>query len=68
MKIYTTLDPALQKTAESAIDTELTKVESRPGYKHPRKAEFSAQAKAEEPSPIPTVAVGPTGVQAGWAF
>lgn len=48
MKIYTTLDPALQKTAESAIDVELTKVESRPGYKHPRKSEFSAQAKAEE--------------------
>jgi len=48
MKIYTTLDPALQKAAESVVDLELTKVEARPGYKHPRKADFSAQAKAEE--------------------
>ena len=48
MKIYTTLDPALQKTSESVIDLELTKVEARPGYKHPKKADFSAQAKAEE--------------------
>jgi penicillin-binding protein 1A len=48
MKIYTTLDPALQKVSETAVDAELTKVESRPGYKHPRKADFSAQAKAEE--------------------
>ncbi|MEP6669219.1 MAG: PBP1A family penicillin-binding protein [Chthoniobacter sp.] len=48
MKIYTTLDPALQKTAESVVDLELTKVEARPGYKHPKKADFSPQAKAEE--------------------
>jgi len=48
MKIYTTLDPALQKASESAVDVELTKIEARPGYKHPRKADFSAQAKAEE--------------------
>jgi penicillin-binding protein 1A len=48
MKIYTTLDPALQKVAESAVDTELTKVESRPGYKHPKKSDFSAEAKSEE--------------------
>ena len=48
MKIYTTLDPALQKVAETAVDAELTKVESRPGYKHPKRANFSAEAKAEE--------------------
>jgi penicillin-binding protein 1A len=48
MKIYTTLDPALQKIAESAVNSELTKVEARPGYKHPKKADFSAEAKAEE--------------------
>jgi len=48
MKIYTTLDPSLQKVAESAVNLELTKVEARPGYKHPRKANFSAEAKAEE--------------------
>src|SRR5260221_13178972 len=48
MKIYTTLDPALQKASESVIDVELTKVEARPGYKHPKKADFSAEAKADE--------------------
>ncbi len=48
MKIYTTLDPALQKAAESAVNSELTKVEARPGYKHPKKANFSAEAKADE--------------------
>ncbi len=48
MKIYTTIDPALQKAAEQAVDADLTKVEARPGYKHPKKADFSAEAKAEE--------------------
>ena len=48
MKIYTTLDPALQRLAESSTNAELTKVEARPGYKHPKKADFSAEAKAEE--------------------
>lgn len=48
VKIYTTLDPALQKVAESSVNIELTKVEARPGYKHPKKADFSAEAKADE--------------------
>jgi penicillin-binding protein 1A len=48
MKIYTTLDPALQRVAESSVNLELTKVEARAGYKHPKKADFSAEAKAEE--------------------
>ena len=48
LKIYTTIDPALQKTAASAVDVELTKVESRSSYKHPKKAEFPAEAKAEK--------------------
>ncbi len=48
MKIYTTLDPSLQKAAESSLNLELTKVEARPGYKHPKKADFSAEAKASE--------------------
>jgi penicillin-binding protein 1A len=48
MKIYTTLDPALQKASESSVNSELTKVEAKPGYKHPKKADFSAEAKASE--------------------
>jgi penicillin-binding protein 1A len=48
LKIYTTIDPALQRTAQAALDSELTKVEQRPGYKHPRRADFSAEAKAQQ--------------------
>jgi penicillin-binding protein 1A len=48
LKIYTTIDPTLQHAAEAALDSELTKVEQRPGYKHPRRSDFSAEAKAQE--------------------
>jgi penicillin-binding protein 1A len=48
MKIYTTLDPTLQKVAENSVNVQLTKVEARPGYKHPKKSDFSSEAKAEE--------------------
>lgn len=47
MKIYTTIDPTLQRLAQGALDSELTKVEQRPGYKHPRRASFSAEARAQ---------------------
>lgn len=43
LRVYTTLDPALQKVAETALDTELTKVEERPGYSHPKRADFGAR-------------------------
>ena len=49
LKIYTTLDPALQKRRARLRSTrELTKVEARPGYKHPKQADFSAEAQGEE--------------------
>ena len=48
LKIYTTIDPALQRAAQAALDSELTKVEQRPGYKHPKRSDFSAEAKAQE--------------------
>jgi penicillin-binding protein 1A len=51
MKIYTTIDPPLQGAAEKAVDFELTKIEARPGYKHPKKASFTAEARAEEQEP-----------------
>lgn len=51
-KIYTTIDPALQKAAETAVDAQLRKIEARPGYQHPRRADFSEQARKEElPTP-----------------
>ncbi len=52
LKIYTTIDPALQQTAETAIDKHLKKVESRSGYKHPKKSEFSQKERDEE-APTP---------------
>jgi len=51
MKIYTTIDPVLQKKAEDALDAQLRKVEAKPGYKHPKKADFSAEAKAAQEAP-----------------
>ena len=43
LRVYTTLDPALQKVAEAALDAELTKVEQRPGYAHPKRSDFGAR-------------------------
>lgn len=48
LKIYTTIDPTLQRAAQTALDSELTKVEQRAGYKHPKRSDFSAEAKAQE--------------------
>jgi penicillin-binding protein 1A len=49
LRIYTTIDPVLQKTAEAALDEQLSKVEERPGYPHPKKADFSAIEGADTP-------------------
>jgi penicillin-binding protein 1A len=38
LKVYTTLDPALQTAAENAVSRRLTQVEQRPGYPHKTKA------------------------------
>ena len=41
----------LQARAEKAVDAHLRKVEARAGYAHPKKADFSAQAREEEQQP-----------------
>lgn len=51
LRVYTTLDPALQKTAEAALDAELAKVEERTGYTHPKRAEFHAAADGSTKTP-----------------
>jgi penicillin-binding protein 1A len=38
LKIYTTLDGAMQRAAVTAVETQLLAVENRPGYPHPTKA------------------------------
>ncbi len=37
LKIYTTIDPQLQAAATQAVEQQLAKIETRPGYEHPRK-------------------------------
>src|ERR1700730_9953022 len=48
LRIYTSLDPELQRTAEQATDNLLTQVENKPNYKHPKKSDFSQQSRAAE--------------------
>jgi len=47
LRIYTTIDPQLQKMAETAIDEQLTKIEEHPGYPHPKKSAFSSEEGAD---------------------
>ncbi len=48
LKIYTTLDPALQLAADSAVDSCLTQIEDKADYKHPRKSAFTDADRANE--------------------
>jgi 1A family penicillin-binding protein len=40
-RIYTTLDPVLQRTAEESLIRELDKVEDQPGYQHQKYLDYS---------------------------
>jgi penicillin-binding protein 1A len=51
LRIYTSLDPDLQQNAERSIDSDLSQIESRKGYNHPRKSDFSDKARAAEEQP-----------------
>src|SRR6516164_7149840 len=48
LRVYTSLDPDLQQSAEEAIDSGLAHIEKRKGYDYPKKADFTDQARAEE--------------------
>ena len=48
LKIYTTLDPQLEKAAVDAIEAQLTRVENSPGYNHPRKRDYHPAADTEK--------------------
>ncbi len=52
LRIYTTIDPALQKSAHLAVNSHLASIEQRKGFGHPTKAQFTAaQKKREEDTP-----------------
>jgi 1A family penicillin-binding protein len=41
LKVYTTIDPDLQKAAEDMLEKACAKIEARKGYKHPKREEFT---------------------------
>jgi penicillin-binding protein 1A len=48
LRIYTSLDADLQRTAEQAVDNWLAQVENKPDYQHPKKSGFTNQLRAAE--------------------
>lgn len=44
LRVYTTIDPDMQKAAETMMEEQLAKIEARRGYKHPLRAQFRAEA------------------------
>jgi penicillin-binding protein 1A len=51
LQIYTSLDPVLQDAAQAGLNAHLTKIESLPKYNHPRKADFTKEAREAELEP-----------------
>jgi penicillin-binding protein 1A len=51
LKIYTTIDPVLQKAAQAAVDTQIRAIEAKPGYAHPRRSEAGAKKEADDDDP-----------------
>ncbi len=44
LAVYTTIDPQLQRVAQTAVDEQLRKVEQRPGYRHPTRAQVAGKS------------------------
>ena len=53
LSIYTTLDPAVQSTAQEALETKLTKIEQQSNFHHPRKASYQPPENGEGDSSMP---------------
>ena len=59
-RIYTTIDPELQRKAEESLKSKLVEMESRQGYSHPTYAQYDAMFKQrrkqgdDDSSPIPS--------------
>ncbi len=48
LRIMTTIDTRLQRAAERALDEHLTSLEADPGWRHPRKEDFTEEQIANE--------------------
>jgi penicillin-binding protein 1A len=46
--IYTTLDPTVQSVAQQALETQLTKIETQPNFRHPLKKNYQTPESGED--------------------
>jgi 1A family penicillin-binding protein len=62
LHVYTTLDPELQRSAETLVEKGLSEIERRPGYKHPRRGSEGGIAEGTLPQYLQgaLVAMDPT--------
>jgi len=51
--IYTTLDPAVQNSAQDALEKQLTKIEHQSNFHHPLKADYKPPENGEGDSSMP---------------
>ncbi len=51
LRIYTTIDPDLQKSAHDAVNSHLASIEGRKEFGHPTKAQFTSEQKQREEEP-----------------
>src|SRR5215813_6465077 len=53
LSIYTTLDPSVQNAAQDALETQLSKIERQPNFRHPTKAEYKVPENGEGDAAMP---------------
>src|SRR5207247_6350877 len=53
LSIYTTLEPAVQNSAQDALETQLTKIEHQSNFHHPVKAIYHPPENGEGDSAMP---------------
>jgi 1A family penicillin-binding protein len=62
LRVYTTIDPSLQRAAETLVEKGLSDIERRSGYKHPKRGTAAAASEAGLPQYLQgaLVAMDPT--------
>ncbi|MEX0843128.1 MAG: PBP1A family penicillin-binding protein [Gemmatimonadota bacterium] len=53
LRVYTTMDVEMQRAAEQAMERGFDRIESKPGFRHPKYEEFADQRQALEGSDSP---------------